>query len=249
MENKPESQHSKEIQENLEFWKNKPLLQKIYADFYRLITGYVDFSLNGKIVELGSGIGNLKSAIPDAISTDLFPNPWIDQVENAYKLTFPDNSISNLILFDVFHHFQYPGSALNEFKRVLTANGRVIIFEPYISLLGYLVYGIFHHEPINGNIDWTAPENADFGKLNYYAAQGNAKKVFYGRKYHENLTNWEILIKKRISSISYIASGGYSKPQLYPDKLYPFFKRMDELLYFFPWVFGTRAIIVLKKKN
>ena len=51
-------------------------------------------------MELGSGIGNIKSVIDSAICTDIFDNPWIDQVENAYRLSFLDNEVSNIILFD-----------------------------------------------------------------------------------------------------------------------------------------------------
>ena len=52
------------------------------------------------------------------VRTDLFANPWIDQVENAYRLTFGDGEVSHLILFDVFHHLQHPRTALRECRRV-----------------------------------------------------------------------------------------------------------------------------------
>ena len=93
------NRHNKEINENLTYWQNKPILQTIYNDFYALIGAQVDRSQEGLIVELGSGIGNLKQHIPECICTDVFPNPWIDQVENAYRMSFADESVSNLILF------------------------------------------------------------------------------------------------------------------------------------------------------
>ena len=80
--------------------------------------------------------------------TDLFPNPWIDRVESAYNLSFSDNSISHLILFDVWHHLEYPVNALKEAHRVLTSGGTLIIMEPAMSVLGRIVYGKFHHEPL-----------------------------------------------------------------------------------------------------
>ncbi len=245
----PEAQHNKEIFENLEHWKKKPILHKIYADFYHLISRFINFRLEGKIIEIGSGIGNLKFVVPQAICTDIFPNPWLDQLENAYNLSFSTGSVSNIILFDVFHHLEYPGSALNEFYRVLKKNGRVIIFDPYLSLLGYLVYGILHHEPVgSGKLSWFAPENVDPNTLGYYASQGNATKVFYKKRYNTFLTNWEIIEKKRISSISYVASGGYSKPQLYPTALYPAVKKIDKILGFLPWIFATRLLMVLQRR-
>ena len=75
----------------------------------------------GSVVELGSGIGNIKEVIPKCLCTDLFPNPWLDYVENAYALSFGSASVSNLILFDVFHHLKYPGTALQEFHRYTAA--------------------------------------------------------------------------------------------------------------------------------
>ena len=141
-------QHSEEIQKNLQYWESKPLLKQIYNNFHRLIAVYLSNIPNAQVVELGSGIGNIKDIIPHCIRTDLFPNPWIDQEENAFRLSFQNNEVSDLILFDIFHHLRYPGTALKEFHRVLIPRGRIIIFDPCLSLLGYILYGLFHHEPI-----------------------------------------------------------------------------------------------------
>jgi SAM-dependent methyltransferase len=245
------NQHNIEIQQNLDFWKKKPKLQEIYRGFYRLIAAQLNHAVEGKIVELGSGIGNVKMLIPDAVCSDLFPNPWIDQVENAYQLSFQDNAVSNLILFDVFHHLEHPGTALNEFFRVLKPSGRVIIFDPYISLTGFIVYGLFHHEPvaINKKINWLAPDNFDPWKSNYYAAQGNASRVFFTGKHARYLQGFDIINRKRIPAISYIASGGYSKPQVLPDRLFTFVEKLETVLTLFPVLFATRTLIVLSKSR
>ena len=76
----PADQHLREIEKNLAAWNRKPLLQEIYSGFYQDIIGRINTSASGLTIELGSGIGNLKSYLPSAISTDLFPNPWIDKV-------------------------------------------------------------------------------------------------------------------------------------------------------------------------
>ena len=248
--NIPEEQHNIEIHENLKYWKKKPVLQRAYLEFHKLISKEVTQSVDGKIVELGSGIGNLKSVLPEAICTDLFPNPWLDQVENAYDLSFKSNSVSNLVLFDVWHHLQYPGNALNEFKRVLKPGGRVILFEPYISLFGRLVFGPMHHEPIGmkENITPIAPEGTDLANLDYYAAQGNATRIFYQQKYKSMLANWNVITKKRTVTLAYILSGGYSKPQLYPTFTYPIFKPIDAFLGLLPTIFSTRLMVVLELK-
>src|SRR6185369_16049896 len=96
--------HQQEILLNQSFWQKKPILQAIYREFHRLIAARLSGLDRPLIVELGSGIGNIKDVIPACLRTDLFPNPWIDQVENAYALSFADGTVSDLILFDVFHH-------------------------------------------------------------------------------------------------------------------------------------------------
>lgn len=245
------NQHNIEIQKNLESWNKKPLLQEIYRGFYNLILNSIRTDIKGATVELGSGIGNFKSVYPEAIATDIFPNPWIDQVESAYKLSFQNESVANLILFDVFHHLAYPGSALSEARRVLVSGGRVIIFEPFVSILGLIVYGMLHHEPIGlfKKIDWfvEGQKNPD---EKYYAAQGNASRIFNFQfnMFSKYLTDWNIIKIQKMSALSYILSGGFSKPALYPKKLLPWIKRIEKILGLFPSIFATRILIVLEKK-
>lgn len=244
-------QHNIEIQKNLESWQKKPLLREIYKGFYDLILGWIRKDLSGETVELGSGIGNFKSVYPKCIATDIFPNPWIDQVESAYKLSFREASVSNLVMFDVFHHLAYPGSALLEAKRVLVKGGRVIIFDPYISLFGLLVYGAMHHEPVGlfKKINWLAPTDQD-PDGQYYAAQGNATRIFGDSSLFQKeiLKDWEIIKIKKMSAISYILSGGFSKPSLYPLKFLPFIKKVERFFDILPLIFATRMLVVLEKK-
>jgi len=243
------SRHNDEIAQNLKHWNSKPSLQKSYRAFHELIAQHLTASNEGLTVELGSGIGNIKDTLPNCLRTDLSPNPWIDQVENAYKLTFSDKSVSNLILFDVFHHLRYPGTALAEAHRVCTPKGRLIIFEPCVSLLGRLVYGPLHAEPLalSDEITWQSPEGWSAEDADYYAAQGNATRVFLGKKYSELLQSWNLVHTQRLSAISYIGTGGYSMPKLYPDFAYPLMRGIDCILDYLPGLFATRLLVVLEK--
>lgn len=251
METLPLAQHDLEIQHNRMAWERKPLLRTIYLDFYTQILASLRKDIPGDVVELGSGIGNFKSVYPKAITTDIFPNPWIDRVENAYHLSFHDGTVSNLVLFDVFHHLQYPGQACEEIKRVLVPKGRVIIFEPYISLLGLIVYGLVHHEPIalSRKISWIPTDSANFEE-NYYAAQGNATRLFgIGSPYKDEIEKeWRLISKKKFSALSYILSGGFSKPALYPPSLLRVVRSIEYIFNLFPLLFATRMLIVLEKK-
>jgi SAM-dependent methyltransferase len=241
-------QHNIEIHENLKFWNSKSILRKIYNDFYSNINSNINRSIPGYIVELGSGIGAIKTVIPECITTDLFPNEGIDSVESVYNLSFKDKSVSNFILFDVFHHIEFPGDAFNEMYRTLNKNGRIILFEPSMSVLGFLIFGLFHHEPIGfgKKIKWNNFTSTYVPK--YYAAQGNAFRLFV-KNTHFNLYNdkWRIHKIERKAVISYVLSGGYRGKQLYPEKWYSFMKKADKIFDFFPAIFSTRLLIVLDK--
>jgi SAM-dependent methyltransferase len=245
----PVEQHNIEIQRNREAWTRKPRLREIYRGFYRQIASHIDPSIQGQIVELGSGMGTIKEVIPDCITTDLFPNPWLDRQENAYSLSFADGSVSHLILFDVWHHLRYSGTALREFHRVLTPGGRLIIFDPAASWTGRFIYHFFHHEPVGLNlpITWEAPANFFPKDADYFAAQGMATRIFWWGEGRSQLAGWHLSEVKPLASFTYFASGGFSGPDLGGRFLRSIMSGIDRLASFWPRVFAARLLVVLEK--
>ena len=77
------------------------MLKLIYKDYYRKISEHIHSDQNYKILEIGSGPGNVKEIINNCITIDQFINTNIDQIESIYNLSFNDNSISNIIMLDV----------------------------------------------------------------------------------------------------------------------------------------------------
>jgi SAM-dependent methyltransferase len=242
-------QHNHEIHQNFEFWNKKAVLRKVYSQFYRQIAARVSPAARGLTVELGSGMGNIKEHVPDCVTTDIFPNPWLDRVEDAYQLSFGDGTVGNLILFDVWHHLQYPGTALREFDRVLGPNGRLIVFEPAMGLVGRFVFGRFHHEPLGmeNEIEWDAPADFSSRDCAYYAAQGNASRVFGSAAFRDKLRHWRVAEIQYFAGLAYVASGGFRGPQLYPTALLPCFNLVDSLLSRIPKL-ASRMLVVLEKK-
>ena len=145
---------------------------------------------------------------------------------------------------------EYPGEALREFQRALFPNGRVIIFDPYISLFSYFIYEFFHHEPVKyfSPVKWFANNPSEIEIDKYYAAQGNASRIFCKRKYRNLLKDWNIVKKRRINALYYIASGGYSKKQFYPEACFSFLLKLDDTLSFMKRFIGTRTLIILQKR-
>ena len=123
------------------------------------------------------------------------------------------------------------------------------MLEPCISALGLLVYGAFHDEPISVSkqIEWSAPQGWSPENIDYYAAQGNATRIFVGNKFRNKLNDWHKVETMRLSAIAYAASGGFSKPQLYPTSMLPLIKKIEKLLDLFPLLFATRLLVVLEK--
>jgi SAM-dependent methyltransferase len=248
-ESLPVGQHDLEIQGNLRAWQRKPQLRSVYRGFHERISSRLDRSVPGLIVELGSGMGSIKEVIPDCVTTDLFPNPWLDRQENAYGLSFGDGSVSNLILFDVWHHLRYPGTALAEFRRVVAPGGRVIVFDPAMSWTGRLIYGLFHHEPLGMNvpITWDAPASFKPGDADYFAAQGAATRIFWRREEPGRLAGWQLAEVRPLPSFEYFATGGFSGPQLGGVAAARFWRWLDRRLAPWPNLFAARLLVVLKK--
>jgi SAM-dependent methyltransferase len=240
------TQYQTEIQKKLRSWNSKPLLQQVYAAFYRQIIALIDPQIPGRIVEIGSGIGKFKAHLPQAVTTDLFMNPLLDSACDGYEMPFADGTLSHLILFDVFHHLRAPNSFFREAHRALAPSGRVILLEPYISWTSWLVYGLLHHEPIAWwqpiDLTTTTPPSRDC-----YAAQGNATRLFFRREFRDWHPGWKIFHARAFSSFSYLLSGGYSKPALYPASCLGLLRHCDEFLSKWPRTFGARCLIGIER--
>jgi hypothetical protein len=94
-------QHNIEISENRDLWEKKPLLHKVYSEFYREITLRVNPAHPGLIVELGSGMGNIKKHLPhfshrSSHSTEAWPELRVPLTARSSLIKLIDANIAHL---------------------------------------------------------------------------------------------------------------------------------------------------------
>ena len=241
--------HKKIDFKNRKIYQNKDLIKIIYNNYYKTIKKNIYISNKSKILEIGSGGGNIKEVIPKCITSDQFKNTNIDRIENIYKINFKKNSISNIILIDVFHHLKFPNLALKEIHRILIKNGRIIMIEPAMGLIPRLIYKIFHYEPngFNLNIKWNDIPKKIPSTNRYFAAQSMTWRAFFLKELNLK-SKYKIKLVKPFSDFAFLLSGGYSYNAFYPKFLYSFIKLIDKILTSISIkIFSSRMLVVLEK--
>jgi hypothetical protein len=83
----------------------------------------------------------------------------------------------------------------------------------------------------------------------YYAAQGNATRIFFGGGLSEWRSEWRCLHAEAFSAFNYLLSGGYSKPALYPARFVNQLIKMDQALSRWPRIFGGRCLVTLSPQK
>jgi SAM-dependent methyltransferase len=241
--------HQKIDSQNRKTYQNKNLIKLLYSDYYKNIKKNIYKNNRYTILELGSGAGNIKKVITKCITSDQFKNKNIDRIENIYKINFRNNSISNIILIDVFHHLRFPGLALKEINRVLIKNGRIIMIEPAMGLFPRIIYKIFHYEPngFNLKLNWNKIPKKTPNSNQYFAAQAMPWRAFFLKEL-DLKSKYKIKLIKPFSDFAFLLSGGYSYKAFYPKFLYPFIKLIDKILTSISIkIFSARMLIVLEK--
>jgi SAM-dependent methyltransferase len=241
--------HKKIDYKNRKIYQNKELIKIIYSNYYKKIKKNIYVSDKKKTLELGSGGGNIKKVIKECITSDQFKNENIDRIENIYNINFKKNSISNIILIDVFHHLQFPGLALKEIHRVLIKNGRIIMVEPAMGFIPRIIYKIFHYEPngFNLKINWNDTPKKIPSLNQYFAAQSLPWRAFFLKELNLR-SKYKIKLIKPFSDFAFLLSGGYSYKAFYPKFLYSLIKLIDKILTSISIkIFSARMLIVLEK--
>jgi SAM-dependent methyltransferase len=199
-------------------WQTKPVLRAVYSHYYREI---VARCRAGRTLEVGGGSGNLKSYVAEVVTSDIQPVLWLDVVADAHRLPFGAGSFDNIVLFDVLHHLQRPRLFLLEAERTLRPKGRLVLVEPAITPLSWLLYKLLHDEPVRMSDDPLAEGGLDPTRDPFAANQAIPTLLFFGR-YRDQLAGaiprLRLIERRRIAYFAYPLSGGFKAWSLLPTR-------------------------------
>ncbi|RJR26839.1 class I SAM-dependent methyltransferase [candidate division WWE3 bacterium] len=240
------------LEKHKKAWDSNEVLRYVYCKWYKQIVA--DLSQKGteqeKTVEIGSGIGSFKEFYPKCISTDIGDNPNAEMRFDAHEMPFENESVDNLVLIDVLHHLQNPLKFLGEGARVLKKGGRLIMLEPYPSIMSRLIFGMFHREPFDFRINiYNVNQNSD--KDPWEGNQAIPYLIFCknGSKFEDDFGGAYIIRKKDfVTTLVYPVSGGFSFGPLLSGNLVSTVEKFNRITAKFPGLFAFRIYIVLEKK-
>ena len=230
-------------------WRSRPLLRRVYGDWFELIISRLS-PVEGATVELGSGFAPLKQRLPNLVTTDVEPTPWADMVADAQSMPFPDASLANIVAFDVIHHLAEPAKFLDEARRTLRPGGRVIALEPYASPLWTVLYRRFHHELTDPRIDPFEPDP----RLAANPMEGNQAlpTVLFFRHGIELLRRWPELStieRRRFAFLLYPLTGGFTRRPLAPNTFFRPLRLLEAALSPAAPLIASRCLVVLERQQ
>ena len=233
------------LEERRRAWESKEIIRKLYGKWYGRIKEVLK---PGRTIELGGGSGNLKEFLPHAITSDIVFAPWLDAVVDAQALPFKEESLDNIVLFDVLHHLAAPVLFFRELERVLRPGGRAVMMEPYVSWLSFPVYRFLHAEGMTWDTNPFRGEQGG-GKEPFQGNQAVPTLIFerYREKYEQSFPGLRIALMEKTDILVYPLSGGFHQPSLCPAFLWETLTRVETVLKPFMSKLAFRLLVVLEK--
>ena len=207
-----------------------------YKRLYGLLLGDNEAVSGLRILEVGSGMSPLKHFYPSVMTSDIMPLDYLDYVFDAHDIDcvsmIESESLDVIVLTNVLHHLQDPIRFLSHARNKLRTGGRIIMVEPYFSILSRLIYLHLHHESTDFDLDVPClPEVA--GPLSS-ANIAIPYMIFWGRKgWLHNVFQYYMIDESKTfyyTGISYMATGGISHNIVMPHWLYKRIWKIDNWL-------------------
>ncbi|MHC4441876.1 MAG: class I SAM-dependent methyltransferase [Planctomycetota bacterium] len=226
-------------------WERKYAIRACYGGWYERMRPYI---VEGRSLEVGCGSGNFKSFWPELMVSDVVETSYVDFVADAELLPVESGSLSNLVVIDLLHHLQDPQVFLDEAGRVLRPGGRILMIEPYITLLSFFCYRALHHEEVcfggyqrrgAGRDPW----QGNLAMMNILLGGGF-------RRWAERHRSLVIIKQQLFGVLDFQLAGGF-KPYAFLGnrRLYDLALRLDRALDWLGWLCGFRVFCVIENKS
>ena len=198
--------------------ENSPPLHAYFSNVYKQIGSEIE-NFN-PVLEIGAGAGISEIFLTQKIlRTDFFSFPEYGVRGDcpAEELPYQNSTFEAIIMIDALHHISNLDQAFNEFIRVMKPGGKIVIFEPWVSVLSFLPYKLFHHE----STSWkhrpsrrqtlNDPSHGDQGVSRYIILDES-----FGAKF---ATRIRITRLEFMSPVTFYLTGGVSSPSHFSEKL------------------------------
>lgn len=231
-------------------YSRRPALQMVYEYWAGGIKDWLS-EIDGLSVELGCGCGALSTYFPEFVKTDIFKHEWVDEVIDACAMSYKDGECANLIAVDVLHHLPSAAHFFNEVNRVLRYGGRLILLEPYISPLSYIIYRYFHHEPVDMKAR-PFDNSGERGMPSNRCNEGLPTLVFdrYRNEFNRRWPELKIVRMMLRDFFAYPLTGGFSGKCLLPKSwVKPLMKAEDVFVSPFGRLNAMRIFVVIEKSQ
>ncbi|MDR4463990.1 MAG: class I SAM-dependent methyltransferase [Nitrospira sp.] len=206
--------------------KEKTFLRMLYSEWYERILNLLPEKTD--VLELGSGAGFLQEIIPGVITSEVFETPGVNLITDACDLPFPDQSLSAIVMTDVFHHIPDVGRFFLEATRCIRPGGKIVMIEPWCTSWSEWVYTHFHPEPFSPNSGWeipcAGPLSGANGALPWIIFQRD--KALFEARYPQ----WRLKTLEPMMPFSYLLSGGVSMRSLVPGWMYHSIRALEQAL-------------------
>lgn len=222
------------LHEHRRLWRSKPSLALVYAPWFEALLAVAP--RGSRVLEVGAGPGFLgahaRDRRPDLrwIASDLHPAPWNTLAADAGRLPLATATVDAVVGLDVLHHLAAPEGFFREVARVLRADGRLALVEPWITPLSWVVYRFFHQEGCRLSVDPWNPFPAGGRKDSFDGDAAVPWKL--DRETPES--RWRDLGLSsprvgRLNALAYLLSLGFRPRSLLPVALAPFLLAADRL--------------------
>lgn len=227
--------------------QSKPALVSFYRRAYLQYKNCMSLTPDhGIILEIGSGAGFVKEAIPQAIRSDIIRYPNLDFVLNATRLPFANQTIRMIAMLNVFHHVADVEKFLAEATRCLIVGGRVMIVDPHVGLISSPILTYGHSEPFD-----PSTSNWDFNSLGPLSSANNALSwIVFQRdleRFKKTFPFLKLVRYEPHTPLLYWLAGGLKNWSLVNKSLLPLVNLIDSLLINMSNKFGSFVDVELLK--